>query len=111
MTVYIYTADQAARLLGCSVKTAEEMARHGELPGIKPGGGWVFPAGALAQRLDQLALEQAAKRRGPAAGPTGVVVQQAAKARRGPKGRVLPRLVDVGPNGRAICAETSRGNT
>lgn len=96
MTVQIYTADQAAQLLGCSVKTVEEMARQGELPGIKPGGGWVFPAGALAQRLDQLALEQAAKRRAPGPAPAGVAVQPAAKARRGQKVRALPRLVDVG---------------
>jgi excisionase family DNA binding protein len=94
-TVQIYTADQAAELLGCSVKTVEEMARQGELPGIKPGGGWVFPAGALAQRLDQLALEQAAKRRTPAPAPA-VAVQPAGKTRRGPKVRTLPRLVDVG---------------
>jgi len=45
MSVQIYTADQAAQLLGCSVKTVEELARQGELPGIKPGGGWVFRPG------------------------------------------------------------------
>jgi excisionase family DNA binding protein len=91
-TVQIYTADQAAQLLGCSVKTVEEMARQGELPGIKPGGGWVFPAGALAQRLDQLALEQAAKRRAPVA-PVAVAMQHPGKARRGAKPRQLPTLV------------------
>lgn len=96
-TVQIYTADQAAALLGCSVKTVEEMARQGELPGIKPGGGWVFPAGALAQRLDQLALEQAAKRRKPAEpSATTTSQQQGEKARRGPKPRTLPQLVDMG---------------
>lgn len=95
MTVQIYTADQAAQLLGCSVKTVEEMARQGELPGIKPGGGWVFPAGALAQRLDQLALEQAAKRRGPPA-PVATTVPAAGKAQRATKARTLPRLVDIG---------------
>ena len=97
-TVQIYTADQAAALLGCSVKTVEEMARQGELPGIKPGGGWVFPAGALAQRLDQLALEQAARRRTPAA-PMATTVQPVSKARRGPKVRALPKLVDLGAQG------------
>lgn len=71
------------------------MARQGELPGIKPGGGWVFPAGALAQRLDQLALEQAARRRSPAA-PVAMAVPPATKVRRGPKVRSLPRLVDLG---------------
>lgn len=93
--VQIYTAEQAAQLLGCSIKTVEEMARQGELPGIKPGGGWVFPAGALAQRLDELAMEQAAKRRSPVA-PVGVVARQPAEpARRGAKGRRLPKLVQV----------------
>lgn len=95
ITVQIYTADQAAELLGCSVKTVEEMARQGELPGIKPGRGWVFPAGALAQRLDQLALEQAAKLRAPPA-PVATTVMPASKTRRGPKPRSLPRLVDLG---------------
>lgn len=93
-TVQIYTADQAAQLLGCSVKTVEELARQGELPGIKPGGGWVFPAGALAQRLDQLALEQAAKRRSPPA-PAAVATQPAEPARRGRKPRTLPHLVKL----------------
>ena len=63
--IEIYTADQAASLLGCAVKTVEDMARRGELPGIKPGGAWVFPAGALRQRLDDLALTEAAARRKP----------------------------------------------
>jgi excisionase family DNA binding protein len=98
-TVQIYTADQAAALLGCSVKTVEEMARQGELPGIKPGGGWVFPAGALAQRLDQLALEQADRRRKPAPPVATTSAQPGVKPRRGSKGRTLPRLVDLGAAG------------
>lgn len=88
--VQIYTADQAARLLGCSVKTVEEMARQGELPGIKPGGGWIFPAGALAQRLDQLAIEEAAKRRKPAPATATTSQQPTGKPR-----RALPKLVDL----------------
>ena len=96
-SVQVYTADQAAELLGCSAKTVEDMARRGELPGIKPGGGWVFPAGALAQRLDQLALEQAAARRKPGGGtqPTAVAVAQAGKAARGRAARPLPTLVSA----------------
>jgi excisionase family DNA binding protein len=91
-TVQIYTADQAAELLGCSVKTVEEMARQGQLPGIKPGGCWVFPAGALALRLDQLALDEAAKRREPL--PASAVSVGQTKAKRNAK--VLPKLVQVG---------------
>ena len=63
--IEIYTAEQAAVLLGCTAKTVEELARRGELPAIKPGGAWVFPAGALRQRLDDLALAEAAERRNP----------------------------------------------
>ena len=97
-TVRIHTADQAAELLGCSVKTVEEWARTGVLPGIQPGRGWVFPAGALAQRLDELALEQAAKRRKPddKPAPAAVAVKTADKPRRGRQARPLPTLVAVG---------------
>jgi excisionase family DNA binding protein len=94
MTLQIYTADEAAVLLGCSAKTVEEWARTGLLPGIKPGGSWVFPAGALAQRLDELALEEAAQRR-KAPTPTATLKPQAPPARPGRKTRVLPRLVDL----------------
>ena len=78
--IEIYTADQAASLLGCATKTVEDMARRGELPGIKPGGVWVFPAGALRQRLDDLALAEAAERRKPAK-PTAVQVWRSQKVR------------------------------
>lgn len=94
MTLHIYTADQAAALLGCSPKTVEEWARTGQLPGIKPGGSWVFPAGALAQRLDELALEEAAQRRKTPA-PTATLKPPHAPGRPGRKARVLPRLVDL----------------
>jgi excisionase family DNA binding protein len=95
--VQIYTADQAAELMGCSVKTVEDLARRGELPGIKPGGGWIFPAGALAQRLDELAIEQAAMRRKPAA-PSAITAQPTdGKRHRQParQARALPKLVDM----------------
>ena len=94
-TVTVYTAEQVAQLLGCAVKTVEQMARDGELAGVKPGGGWVFPAGALAQRLDQLALEQAAGRRKTPV-PVATVALQPDKPRRGPKPRALPKLVELG---------------
>lgn len=95
--VQIYTAEQAAALLGCSVNTVEEMARQGQLPGIKPGGGWVFPAGALALRLDELAIDEAERRRRPRPATATTSLARAGKTKRGP--RVLPRLVDVGIGG------------
>jgi len=104
--VQVYTAAQAAELLACAVTTVEELARSGELPGIQPGRAWVFPAGALAQRLDQMALEQAAQRRkpepdappGPAAAPQvlAVAVAPAPKPARRPRSRPLPKLVPMG---------------
>jgi excisionase family DNA binding protein len=95
--VQIYTADQAAELMGCSVKTVEDMARRGELPGLKPGGGWIFPAGALARRLDELAIEQAARRRLPEAPlATTVQVAEGRRARSAPhRAPALPKLVDM----------------
>lgn len=89
--VQIYTAEQLAPMLRCSVKTVEQKARDGSLPGLLLGaGGWIFPAGALAQRLDQLALEEAAKRRKPAPATATTGTQAAGK----PK-RTLPKLVDL----------------
>ena len=92
--IEIYTAEQAATLLGCSTKTVEDMARRGELPGIKPGGAWVFPAGALVLRLDELALQEAAERRKPAK-PAASSAAAGPKAGRGAP-RTRPVLVDLG---------------
>lgn len=99
MSLQVYTAEQAAEVLGCSTKTVEEWARTGKLPGIKPGVGWVFPAGALAQRLDELALEEAATRRKAPPAPATTTPTVAAPGQRGRKARPLPRLVDVRPVG------------
>lgn len=96
-TPQIYTAAQAAELLECSAKTVEERLRNGDLPGLKFGDGWVIPAGAFWQRLDELAIEQAAKRRQPPA-PAATTVQVAegrrarATTRQAP---ALPKLVDM----------------
>lgn len=74
MTLEIYTVDELAKRLGCAPTTIEEHARRGVLPGLKFGdGGWIFPAGATDQRLNELALEQAEQRRKPPAKPSGVL--------------------------------------
>ena len=92
--IEVYTAEQVAKVLGCSTKTVEDLARRGELTGIKPGGAWVFPAGALARRLDELALAQAAERRKPAK-PLAVSASPASPTRRSGGARALPVLVDL----------------
>ena len=94
MTLQVYTVADAAELLRCSPTTVEEWARDGRLAGIKPGGSWVFPAGALALRLDELALEEAAARRVKPT-PAATTTAPAAPVRRGRKARALPRLVEV----------------
>jgi hypothetical protein len=79
-------ADVAA-LLRCAETTVEDRARRGELPGLKIGESWVFPAGALTLRLDELALEQAAIRRKPSAAPSAELVPLKGRAK-----RTLPTL-------------------
>lgn len=88
MTLDVLTAESAAPQLGCEPSTLEEMARNGEVPAIKLGrGGWVFPRRAFEDRLNELAIEQAKKRREPVR-PVGAVVD--ARRRKGPP--TLPRL-------------------
>lgn len=90
----IYTADQVASMMSCSTKTVENLARNGVLAGIKPGGVWVFPAVALVASLNELAVQRALQRRSPAV-PVAVSVPAATGARRGPKPRARPTLVDM----------------
>jgi excisionase family DNA binding protein len=61
----VLDVDQVAELLRCEPTTVQEHARRGELPGLKLGRDWVFPVGALLQRLDEVALKESAKRREP----------------------------------------------
>lgn len=54
---------QVAALLECDEGVVRERAQSGELPGVKFGRGWIFPAAALDQRLNEIALEEAEERR------------------------------------------------
>lgn len=58
---------QVADMLKCSVRTVEDHARAGTLPGVKFGDGWVFPADALLRAVNRMAEEEAARRSKPAA--------------------------------------------
>lgn len=57
--------DEAAALLKCEPAKLEALLRSGELPGAKFGRSWVIPREAFMQRLNELALQQAAERRAP----------------------------------------------
>lgn len=61
----LMTAPQVADLLRCSVRTVEDHARSGTLPGVKFGEGWVFPFDALMRAVNRLAEDGAAKRAEP----------------------------------------------
>ncbi len=88
--VPILSASEVAILMRCSQKTVEEHARTGDIPGLLWGdGGWVFPAQALYNRLNELAVEQALKRRQPPEILT-VLVANPKRARREPP--KLPNL-------------------
>ena len=67
MSADVLRPEAVASMLGCAVTTVRERARAGDLPGLKFGDDWVFPAAALQQRLTELALELSALRRKPAA--------------------------------------------
>ena len=58
-----YTEAEAAEMMGCTPERIAEMLVAGELPGVKLGRSWRIPAGALHSRLDEMALEEASRRR------------------------------------------------
>jgi len=87
----VLAPDVAAELVGCAVTTLEEHARSGYLPGLKLGAGWVFPREAFLARLNEIAIEEAARRRKPRQ-PTATlhdVKRERGKSRPRP---VLPQL-------------------
>lgn len=90
----VLDVDTAAQLLRCEPSTVRERLRQGDLPGVKLGTDWVLPAGALLQRLDELALEESARRRAPTPAPQAVALRPVpGKApRRPPVLPVLPAL-------------------
>lgn len=88
--VVTYTTEQLAEMLQCEAATVTERIVSGELPGVKFGRGWLVPEQALNQRLNEIALEQAALRRSQRAakGAASTVIKSASKGR----ARVPPAL-------------------
>lgn len=62
-------ADECAALLRCSVDQVEELARTGEIPGVKLGRGWLFVRADLLAYIAELARQQAAERRAQRTSP------------------------------------------
>lgn len=90
MTPEVFDSSDVAKMLRCAETTVEERARKGEIPGVKFGDGWIFPAQALFARLNELALEEAAKRRDPARNKATATAHPIIE--RGRKSRPLPTL-------------------
>jgi excisionase family DNA binding protein len=69
----VLDTEQVAALLRCSADTVRARADAGELTGIKYGRDWVFPRVALLEAVNELAREEASKRRSrPGAKPAAV---------------------------------------
>jgi len=85
-------SDQCAELLRCTPGQVEEMARAGEIPGLKIGRGWLFVRADLLAYLAERARDEAAQRR--ARRQPGNAVAPIIKRRRNvpPVLPVLPRV-------------------
>jgi hypothetical protein len=82
---------EVAEMLHCNVKVVEMRARSGELPGLQFGRGWVFPAEALYQRLNEIALERARERNKPVPPPRPSAVLKPVPTKKRP----LPELPEL----------------
>lgn len=56
-------SDECAVLLHCTTEQVEELARSGEIPGLKLGRSWLFVRGDLLDYLAEKAREEAQERR------------------------------------------------
>lgn len=91
----ILNIDQVAELLLCEPATAAEQFAKGVLPGLKFGRQWIAPRQAFFERLNALALEQAAERRESFAkrcAPVGVQLPPVTRGRRRNIPPVLPTV-------------------
>jgi len=61
------TIDSAADMLLCDKETVAERLNKGELPGLKFGRSWIIPTAAFFKRLNELALEEADRRKAESA--------------------------------------------
>ena len=82
-------ASECAALLRCSPDQVEEMARAGDLPGLKIGRAWLFVRHDLLAFLAEKARDEAQARRSKRA-PTATQAPLKSRRRAAP---VLPSLV------------------
>lgn len=56
-------SEDCAKILRCTPEQVEELARAGEIPGLKLGRSWLFVRGDLLAYLAEKAREEAQRRR------------------------------------------------
>lgn len=61
----ILNAQEVAELLCCSIKTVENHARAGSIPGAKFGEGWVFASELVIEAVKTISQQEAAERAQP----------------------------------------------
>lgn len=89
----VYTDEEAAAIAGCDTDTLAAKANSGEVPGIKWGRGWRYPALTFHLALNHAAIERMRKLQ------TGAVGKPQAPAANdpAPAGRRKPRTAPVLP--------------
>lgn len=77
----ILTSQDVAELLCCSIKTVENHARAGTLPGAKFGDGWVFSSDLVIETVKAISQKEAAERTRPQRKARGFKVMENNKAK------------------------------
>ncbi len=72
----ILTAQEVAQLLCCSVKTIENHARAGSIPGAKFGDGWVFASELVIEAVKAISQQEASARAQPQRKAKGIKVAE-----------------------------------
>ena len=72
----ILSAQEVADLLYCSVKTVENHARAGTIPGAKFGDGWVFVSELVIEAVKTISQQEAAERARPHRKAKGIKVME-----------------------------------
>lgn len=63
MSDAVYSLAEVEKICGCSEETLVLRIERGELAALKLGRGWIFPREAFVSSLNELAMEEARKRR------------------------------------------------
>ncbi len=93
-------ADECAQLLRCTAGQVEEMARAGEIPGLKIGRGWLFVRADLLAFLAERARQEAADRRAKRSPAAAGKVAPIRPARRVPPALPALRPTSAAPDPR-----------